>query len=495
MDEPTNDSKGTAESGAKLAAKAPADAPPVAPRLGLWDTVSIIVGVVVGTAIFRSSTLVFQSVSGPAAAILVWLLGGVISWCGAVCYAELATTFPRDGGDYEYLSRAYGRWCGFLFGWAQLTTVISGNIAIMAYAFSDYAVRLWPQTQNFAVWLVIAPIVVLSLLNTGGVVAGKATQNLLSVLKVLGLTGVVVAGVWAAAHDSTAAANVKLQPAKPNFGLALVFVLYAFGGWAHAAYVAAEVRDERRKLPRALVLGIIAVTTIYIAVTAAYLAALGIEVARSTPTPAADVLEQVVGPWGGRAISLLVMLSALGAINGMILTGTRIYATLGSDYPAFAWLSTWTCLGTKNQRDAAPVAAIAAQAAVAMLLVLVVGTAKGRDLCDAALRTIGLSELPWHKYFGGFETLVAGSAPVFWAFFLLTGIAVFVLRIRYADHDRPFKIPFFPLPPIIFCLACTYMLYSSLDYARWLTLLGIVPLALGALLACCLRHDTGNRAE
>lgn len=488
MNERLSDPQGTANGGELIA-------PPVAPRLGLWDTVSIIVGVVVGTAIFRSSTLVFQSVSSPAGALAIWLLGGFISWCGAVCYAELATTYPRDGGDYEYLSRAFGRWSGFLFGWAQLTTVISGNVAIMAYAFSDYAVRLWPQAQHLAVWLVIAPIVVLSLLNAVGVIAGKATQNLLSVLKVIGLAGVVVAGIWATISNSPSPPNIEPQPAEPDFGLALVFVLYAFGGWAHAAYVAAEVRDERRNLPRALVLGIVIVTTIYLAVTAAYLAALGIDVARSTPTPAAEVLELVVGPWGGRAISLLVMLSALGAINGMILTGTRIYATLGSDYPAFAWLSTWTGLGTKNQRDAAPIAAIAAQAAVAVLLVLVVGTAKGRALCDSALLSVGLSELPWHEYFGGFETLVAGSAPVFWAFFLLTGISVFVLRVRYADHDRPFKIPFFPLPPIVFCLACSYMLYSSLTYARWLTLLGLVPLVLGAIVACFLRHDVGNRAD
>jgi basic amino acid/polyamine antiporter, APA family len=351
-------------------------------------------------------------------------------------------------------------------------------------------VRLWPQAQHLAVWLVIAPIIVLSLINMVGVIAGKSTQNLLSALKVIGLAGVVIAGVWAAASDSPSPANIEPRPADPNFGLALVFVLYAFGGWAHAAYVAAEVRDERRNLPRALMLGIVVVTITYVAVTAAYLVALGIDVARSSPTPAAEVLELVVGPWGGRAISLLVMLSALGAINGMILTGTRIYATLGSDYPAFAWLSTWTCLGTKNQRDAAPVAAIAAQAAVAVLLVLVVGTAKGRALCDSALLSVGLRELPWHEYFGGFETLVAGSAPVFWAFFLLTGLAVFVLRIRFADRDRPFRIPFFPLPPIVFCLACAYMLYSSLTYARWLTLLGLVPLAFGAILASILKPSS-----
>src|SRR3990172_6883045 len=138
----------------------PAPAASIAPRLGLWDTVSILIGIVVGTAIFRSSTVVFQNVAGPWTAMGVWLLGGALSWCGAVCYAELATTYPRDGGDYEYLSRAYGRPCGFLFGWAQLTSVISGNIGIMAYAFADYAVRLWPAAEGHAVWLAIGPILI-----------------------------------------------------------------------------------------------------------------------------------------------------------------------------------------------------------------------------------------------------------------------------------------------------------------------------------------------
>ena len=120
----------------------------IPPRLGLWDTVSIIVGIVVGTAIFRSPPGVFSNAGGPLVALALWLVGGVLAWCGAVCYAELATKYPRDGGDYEYLNRAFGPWCGFLFAWAQLTTVISGNIAIMAYAFADYGLRLWPEWER-----------------------------------------------------------------------------------------------------------------------------------------------------------------------------------------------------------------------------------------------------------------------------------------------------------------------------------------------------------
>lgn len=457
--------------------------PPVAPRLGLWDAVSIIVGIVVGTAIFRSSTVVFQNVAGPWAAMGVWLLGGALSWCGAVCYAELATTYPRDGGDYEYLNRAFGPCCGFLFGWAQLTTVISGNIGIMAYAFADYGLRLWPGLEEYAVWLAVSAVVALSILNALGVVAGKSTQNLLTLLKVVGLAGIVLAALWTSGATSPTKTGTY-QRFRPDFGLALVFVLYAYGGWNHAAYVAAEIRDPRRNLPRALLLGIASVTLIYLAVNAAYLAALGIAAAQATPTPAADVLERACGAWGGRAISALVMLSALGAINGMILTAPRIYATWGADYPALSWLSHW------NRRVTAPVTAIAVQASVAIFLIVLVGTPAGRDLCDAALRGVGLAALPWHEFLGGFEMLIAGTAPVFWAFFLLTGSAVMVQRRRDPHAERPFAVPLYPLPPLIFCAACLYMFYASLAYARSLVLLGLVPLAIGvALLLVVRRYD------
>src|SRR6476469_9645670 len=171
--------------------------PPVAPRLGLWDAVSIIIGIVVGTSLFRSTATIFDNAGSAWTAMGLWVLGGVLAWCGAVCYAELATTYPRDGGDYEYLNRAFGTWCGFLFSWAQLATVISGNIAIMAYAFADYAARLWPALNAASVALAIGAVIALSALNALGIVAGKVTQNILTSLKVMGLSGIVIAGLWA----------------------------------------------------------------------------------------------------------------------------------------------------------------------------------------------------------------------------------------------------------------------------------------------------------
>jgi amino acid transporter len=455
----------------------------VAPRLGLWDTVSIIVGIVVGTAIFRSPTIVFQNAGGPAMALALWVVGGALAWCGAVCYAELATTYPRDGGDYEYLKRAFGPWCGFVFAWAQLTTVISGNIAIMAYAFADYGVRLWPAVGNDSIWVVISPVIALSALNALGVVAGKFVQNLLTATKVIGLAALVIIGLWVSSAEAQAVANPGIPTSR--IGLALVFVLYAYGGWSHAAFVAAEVRDQRRNLPRALVLGITGIALIYLLVNATYLLALGFGGARATPTPAADVLEHALGPWGGRAISLLVMLSALGAINGMILTGTRVYATWGADYAGLAWLSKWN-------RGAAPIAAIAAQAAIALVLIVLVGTTTGRNAFDAALHALGLQGLPWQEYNGGFEMLVASSTPVYWALSLMTGLAVFVLRFKDRAIERPFTIPLFPVPAVLFCATCAYMLYASAVYARWLVLLAVVPLMIGGGLALVMPRREKN---
>ena len=288
----------------------------------------------------------------------------------------------------------------------------------------------------------------------------------------MGLAGIVIAGLWVG-NPAQAFAPPAGKPMAAGLGLAMVFVLYAFGGWNDIAFVAAEIRDQRRNVPRALFGGIAGITAIYLAVNLALLAVLGFDSVRKTYTPAADALEKALGAWGGRGISLLVMISALGAINGMILTGSRVYASLGADYRLFSWMGNW------NRRSATPAPAIGVQGAVAVLLILGVGTDPGRQAIDAALQSIGLYRLPWERYFGGFETLVAGTAPVFWSFFLLTAISLFVLRIKDRGRPRPFSAPLFPLPPIVLCLTCCYMLYSSLDYGKWLSLIGLVPLAVG----------------
>jgi APA family basic amino acid/polyamine antiporter len=456
----------------------------VAPRLGFWDAFNIIVGIVVGTAIFKSPTMVFQNVAGPWEAALVWLFGGILSLIGAFCYAELATTYPRLGGDYEYLSRAYGPWVGFLFGWAQLTVVLTASIGAMAYVFADYGAQLWNFPQRITVWMAAAAILAPSLANMIGVDVGKLAQNILSVTKIAGLAAVAAAGFLFGGENSLRVTNPVMGP---GWGLAMVFVLYAYGGWNDTAFVAAEVRDGGRNIPRALIVGITGVTVIYLTINAAYLWVLGFDGARATGTPAAAVLRQALGSWGGKAVSVLVMISALGAINGMILTGSRVYVSLGADHRVLGWLRDW------NSQRSAPVRALAAQAGIAILLVFAVGSVWGHAAIDGVLTTMGLRAIRWEEFFGGFETLVAGSAPVFWAFFLLTGISLFVLRSKDKICERPFSVPLFPVTPIIFCATCAYMLYSSLAYARALALLGVAPVMLGGLLYVATRTKAPRR--
>jgi amino acid transporter len=301
---------------------------------------------------------------------------------------------------------------------------------------------------------------------------GKTVQNVLTVAKVIGLAAIIVAGLALGASGGGAWAPAE-KIESYNLGLALVFVMYAYGGWNDAAFVASEVRDRKRNLPLALLLGTGGIAVVYLCVNFAYLAALGFDGAKDASAPAALVLERAAGEWGGKAISIIVMASALGAINGLIFTGARVYAAIGADHRAFAILGKW------NVRLDAPVWSLLAQGAMSLLLILAVGTETGRDGIDAALQAVRLKTIPWDKYFGGLETILAGTAPVFWLFFLLTGLALFQLRWKDRDLPREFSAPFYPFTPFIFCLTSTYMLYSSSVYAGGVSLLGIVPLILG----------------
>jgi amino acid transporter len=448
-------------------------------HLSLWDATSIIIGIVVGTSIFKVPQQIAASVESPAMAMAAWLLGGVLSLAGAFCYAELASAYPRSGGDYNYLTMAFSRWVGFLFAWAQLAFVITGSVGIMAFAFADYACVLFglgSSSEVGATWnftLALVAVVSLTAINMAGVVVGKLVQNILTVLKIVGLSIVALAALFAAGREPTG-----LGAAAPNlgFGVAMVLVLYAYGGWNDAAYVAAEVRDRRRDLPRALIFGTAGITLVYLVVNAAYFYGLGFENVRRSPEPAADIARLAWGDAAARAVSVLVMVSALGAINGLIFAGSRVYAVLGRDHVVFRWLGHW------DYGRGSPLVAMAAQAMVTVLLMFVVATPRGRAAVDVALVRTGFEAMPWERFGGGFGSLVAVTAPVFWAFFLLTGLALFVLRWKDAATPRPYKVPLFPATAVVFCLMCVYMLDSSIRWAGQLSLLGAALLLVGMVL-------------
>lgn len=443
-------------------------------HLGVWDAVSLIVGIVVGTAIFKSPPLVFSSVETAAGGMILWAVGGVLAWLGALCYAELSSTYPQFGAEYIFLNRAYGSLVGFLFAWMQLLAILTGSMGAMAFVFADYSAEIFPEASGATATIAAGSVTVLLAFQLTGVAVGRRLQNLLSAAKVIGLLAVLGAGFVAVA-PAPPSPVAGVAPYQTNIGLALVFVLYAYGGWNDAAAVAAEVRDVRQNLPRALIFGVGGILVLYLAINLAYLWGLGLNGLRLSAAPAASLVRNAWGSEAGQFVSLLVMISALGAINGMMFAGSRLLAAVGSDYPTLAWLKIWTARGV-------PMWSFMLIASISVSQILILGTELGRDAIDDVFAACFLPLPDWQTYGGGFDTLVAATAPLFWVFFLLSAASLLVLRKIDPDRPRPYRVPGYPITPILFCSVCAYMLRSSLLYAGSLAYVALLPLAIGGVL-------------
>ncbi len=336
-------------------------------QLSLLDSTCIIVGIIIGAGIYQMTPDIAKGASSGWGLLLLWLAGGLISLCGALGYAELAAAYPFQGGDYIYLSRAYGRWAGFLFGWLQVVIVKPGDIAVMAFAFAAYARVIYDPfagitvSYDFIPWKSYAGLVVpagqllyaggavavLTALNILGVREGKWTQNLLTLVKALGLLFIVGAALLSPVPSEVTAPD--FTPLPPS--LALIFVLFTFGGWNEIAYVAAEVKNPRRNMVRALVLGLLSVTVLYLLVNGAFLYSLGYRGIAASGAVAADSIAAAFPRRGGQIISALICLSALGAVSGLIFTGARVSYALGTGHRVFSVLGRW------NARSGVPVRA------------------------------------------------------------------------------------------------------------------------------------------
>lgn len=480
----------------------PASEPAPEGQLGVFDAVNIIVGIVVGTTIFKMAPSIFGLSGSPWASLLIWTLGGVLAFIGALCYAELATSFPRSGGDYVYLSKAFGPWAGFLFGWTQLTIVLTCSIGVMAVVFGEYATNLYDLTQvvqyaNLSSTFLYAAgaILLISLLNVIGVVLGKWVQNLLTILKIIGVLAIIVAGFgWGNWGETGPASWPGVEINEWSMAsIALILVMYAYGGWNDAAFVAAEVREPQKNIPKALLYGVGVIMVVYLLINAAYLVGLGFDAASHKGVPDGQgklipllVLERTpLGELGSKALSAIIMISALGAVNGLIFTGARVYGTLGNDHKLFSWLGHW-----KPGRGA-PILALLVQAVITLSMVAAFGTKPGQDIVNhglSAISNVANKVTDWTSPPPGegeeprqpidltiqgevrpdetFDKLFAVSAPFFWIFFLATGFSLFVLRDQTVGN-RPFSVPLFPILPLIFCNVCAWMVYRAYLYVEF----------------------------
>lgn len=417
--------------------------------LSLLDATAIIVGIVVGAGIFRLPSLVALNLGSDLAIMGAWLLGGVISFIGALCFAELMSSYADAGGEYHVLNRAFGRNVGFMFAWARMTVVQTGSIALLAYIFGDYGAGLLPLGPHGAAICAAALIVLLTALNLSGIRETKGVQNLLFALTLLGLLVVIVAGLSLdGAEDAGGAA--PSGGGLSDFGMAMVFVLLTYGGWNESAYISAEIRGGPRRIVAALLLSIGVITLLYLAINVAYLHGLGAAGMSRSSAVAGELMAAAFGPVGEILMTVLVLLVVAASANVTILTGARTNFALGRDFALFNGLYHW------DEARGAPSRALLLQGAIALGLVLL-----------GALNRKGI------------ETVIDYLAPVFWFFFLLMGISVFVLRRRDPDRPRPFTVPLYPLTPLLFCLSSASLLYSSLVYTGTGALVGVGVLLLG----------------
>ncbi len=449
----------------------------VRPRrlLRIADVVSLVLGIVVGVSIFKVPGDVFSLSQRPEIALLIWGLGAVLAICGALCYCELAAAFPKFGGEYVYLSQAFGERFGFLFAWMTIFIVLPGNMGAAAYIFADYAAQLHPVFSFSPELVAAAAIVSLTCLQLLGFVAGRTTQNLLTVVKIIAFGLLLTCMcVLPAAPPLPPAEITTIQWG--SLGLALVFVLYAYGGWNDAAMVTPEVENCRRNMPRALIIGLLLIAALYLAVNYGFWRVLGYEGATQTTAPAALIMEKALGTSAKQIMSLVVMASALGAMNGMLFSGCRLLAAVGENVPFFRSWSRW------NERQV-PTWSLLSLAALSLGMTLLAGVQMTQNWIDSMMTGMGFSPPDWAFYGGGFHLLVAASAPVFWTFFLLSTVALIVLRWRKPDLERPFLVPLYPIPAIIFLIASGFMWWSSVEYAGQMTLLLSPLLLIGIVLA------------
>ncbi len=421
-----------------------------APRLGLFSGTMMVVGGIIGSGIFLNPAIVAQRVGTVGLTLTVWVLGGIVALIGAMVYAELGARRPIAGGGYVYLREAYGRLPAFLYGWVLLLVIATGAIAAVAVTFASYTAALLGLAPTARVSLAVGAILLLSAINYRGVKPGAMTQNVLTLLKLGALALLIVAGLTAgpapAAWEPPAQQTGGVLLA---VGAALVPVLFAYGGWQQTNFIAEELIDRERNLPRALLAGVTIVVVVYLLANLAYLKTLGLSGLAGSSAPASDAMTAVFGAPGGTLIAAGIAVSTFGFLNLVILVSPRVYRAMAADglfFPSLARL---------HPRYRTPAAAIVFQGAWAIILTL---TGRYGDLLD-------------YVVFGD------------WIFFGSTAATLFYFRARerrgLERSDVRFRMLWFPVAPIVFILAALYVVVGSVASNPGNAIKGTILIALG----------------
>jgi amino acid transporter len=416
--------------------------------LSAFDGACIIVGIIIGAGIYQTTPMVAENAGSVQWILGFWVLGGCLALVGALCYVELAMTVTHDGGEYAYLVKAYGKETGSFFAWIEFWIIRPGSTGPMAMLFGNYADKLFPlfpaspdSLMGKMFYAVLATAILLAV-NLFGLRAGKLTQNALTVFKVLALLILVGGSLIAIGLSPDVIVPSTVEATAPQQGqsfdgflLAMVLVMFTYGGWNDMSFVATEIKNPAKNIPRALVLGVCTVSVIYLLINIAMLMALGHAGLAASDTPASDMLKVTIGSGAEKIMALLICITALGAVNGMMFTSARIYHALGNQVSAFAWLGKW------NSRLQVPARSLVVQSIVTLAMVIGFG---------------------WQT--NGFELLVLFVSPFMWSFFVLLGIAMLVFRYQGLVPRDKFRTPWFPVLPLVFVLSSGFIAYRAADY-------------------------------
>ncbi len=437
------------------------------PALRLIDAIVLIIGIVIGAGIFRTPSVVAANTPDGFWFLGVWIIGGLVSLIGALCYSELSSAFPSAGGDYHFLKTAFGKGFSFLFAWARITVIQTGSIALLAYIAGDYMSQLFSLGEYSASFYAIFVVTVLTLINILGIQFGTGLQKLLTVLQFIGVSIIIIVGFFVEPNLLVEASqDPPLSSSFSTLSLALIFVLLTFGGWNEAAYISSELKTGSKNMALVLVGSILIITLVYVLINMAFLNALGLQGMAASDAVGVDMMRATLGEKGVVLIGTLVSLFALTSLNTTIFTGARSNYALGKDFRLFSFLGKW------NGNRSAPVNSLMLQGVIATLLIVF----------GAFTRN-------------GFESMVDFTAPVFWFFFLCTGVSLIVLRVKKPDVKRPFKVPLYPVTPVLFIISCAYLLYSSLSYTGKGALLGVALLTIGLVFYLLFKDKASKRNE
>jgi APA family basic amino acid/polyamine antiporter len=413
-------------------------------RLGMLDATAIVIGIVIGSGIFVLPNLIARSLPSASAILAVWVVAGVLSFFGALAYAELGALLPATGGQYVYLREAYGPLCAFLCGWTFMLAVLAGGSAWLAVTFSIYAGYFLPLTAAAAKTLSIALIAVLSAVNYVGVNEGAWVQRIFTGLKIVGLLVLIGAGLFS---PNRAAPSAAPALATMHFGVAMAACLMAYNGWSYVSFVAGEVRDPQKNLLRSLGLGMAAVAVLYVSANIAYLKVMTVAQIAATDRVGADLATRTMGPIGGTFVSLTVLLSIISAVNGCILTGARIPFALARDRLFFARF------GEVHPRFQTPGFAIVCGGIWTAILILT----------------------------GSYETLYSYSILAAWIFYTMSVGAVFVLRRKLPDVRRPYRMWGYPYTLGLFVAVSIWFMADALVTQTQPSLMAFIIVAAGAM--------------